>query len=171
MIEKPREFEEPRIGQQFSVCQRGWLSGRWRPSPCLLTGLLVGGTIAIASAMIGNLPSGHQFNDPILLALSIGTLLRSLIYFNWTNFFMTLTLPLVAGALSWILLRQIAGSTGRQLQSQNADMAAKSAVLVSVIPVLFAEVDAIQVLLWYGISTWLAMIIASMLARSLTRIG
>ncbi len=154
-----------------TACPEGWFAGSFRPSLCLIAGLLVGTTVAILSSAIGNLPSGHQFNDPILLGLAIGILLRSLIYFNWAHFLLTLGMPVLVGTASWFLLRLLARSAGRQVLTDQAGMAARSATLIAAAPVWFVEVDAFQVLIWYGISTWLAMIAASLVARSLIRIG
>ena len=162
---------DQKVPQVATACPAGWFSPRLRPSLCLSAGLLVGGAVAILSSMIGNLPSGHQFNDPILLGLSIGTLLRSLIYFNWVNFLITLGMPLLVGTASWFVLRTLARAAGRQTLTEQAQKAAKSATLIAAAPVWFAEVDAFQVFIWYGISTWLAMIAASLVARSLTRTG
>ncbi len=148
-----------------TACEEGWLTANLRPTLCLWSGALVGGVSAVGSAVLGNMPSGHQLNDPLLLALSIGTVLRGFLYFNWINLAITIGYLLLLGSLVWLVLRALAARDGRKVIPVDANRAGKAAALISALPILIVEVDALQVLLWYAIATWLSMVVVSLAAR------
>jgi hypothetical protein len=127
--------------------------------------------IALISALIGLLPTGHQFNDPVLLTVSLASFLRGFIYFNWRGFMFALFFSASMGLLSWVVLQLLARRLGKVVLQAGVDKAAKSAVFIATLPVLIQEIDAVRVLFFYGLSVWLAMVLSGMVARQFVKLS
>lgn len=153
-----------------SHCPDGLLTDRKRPTLCLCAGVGLGLIAALLSWVVGYTSSGHQINDPIALGLAIGSLPRGTLYFDWTGLFQALGFSIGVGAVSAILLRILAHIRNLAIHPDEARRTATAALLTSVVPVLIREVDAFQVLLWYGIVTMFSAVLAGYTARSLQRV-
>ncbi|KAA3647853.1 MAG: hypothetical protein DWQ07_02380 [Chloroflexi bacterium] len=135
----------------------------------MLVGIGIGAIAAIAGEIIGFTDLGHKINDPVLMALSISTLLRSLIYFNFWALIRPIIFALVIGIVSGATLRFIATQLDRRMRPSNGGTAASVAVITSLIPILIQEISGLQVLLWYGVSSWFSVLIASAVAARAAR--
>ncbi len=166
-IELPAGVRLP--GSSGTACSQGWLTGSLRPSPCLLAGILAGGLSIAVSELVGYLPSGHQLNDPLQLALAAGALLRGFRYFNWVSFATSISVGLALGGGGWFALRVLSRRRGVRVTAGESTQAARAAAVISTLPVLIREVDALQVLLWYGLATWLSTLLAGFGAQALSR--
>jgi hypothetical protein len=125
---------------------------------------------ALFAWAVGYTSSGHQINDPIALGLATGSLPRGTLYFDWVGLFRALGFSIGIGAASSILLRLLANLRHLEIHQDEAHRTATAALLTSVLPVLIREVDAFQVLLWYGIATMFSAVLAGYTARSLQRV-
>lgn len=148
-----------------AACDDGLFPGDRHLSLCLWTGLFVGGASILVSLGVGRLPSGRLLNDPIMLALSLMSMMRGLLYFDWISFLIPLGHAVGLGMISWLVLRGLAKRAGRQLRPQEATHAARIALIVSMIPIFLQRIDAAQVLLWYAMSGLLSLLIAGLVAN------
>jgi hypothetical protein len=96
--------------------------------------------------------------------------MRGFRYFNWSGFGISIAASLLLGAASWVALRSLARLRSRRVLTGDIAHASWAAALVSALPVLFKEVDALQVMLWYGLALWLSMVLAGFGARALARL-
>ncbi|MCH7662596.1 MAG: hypothetical protein IH859_01850 [Chloroflexi bacterium] len=151
-----------------SACGEGFLDADNRPSICLLAGVIVGGFGAIIGGWVGFLSSGHQLNDPIFLALSISSILKGLLYFNWTAFLTPLVFSIMLGLAAGVTAKILAVRAGRRLFSDESGRSATVAALLSAAPVWIKEVSGFQVLIMYALATWLSMIFARSIAKRIT---
>ncbi|MDK1029729.1 MAG: hypothetical protein QGD88_10250 [Anaerolineae bacterium] len=153
-----------------TTCSDGYLTSNNRPALCLYTGVGLGIAVAFVAWQIGYLPTGHQLNDPIMLGLALGSLTRGLLYFNWIGFTQGFVFSIGVGVASWFLARTLARKLTLSLNSEGVRRTATAALITSILPVLINEVDAISVLIWYGISIVLSMFFARISAKSLHRL-
>ncbi len=151
-----------------SACSEGFLDADNRPSICLLAGVIVGGLGAIIGGWVGFLSSGHQLNDPIYLAISINSILKGFLYFNWAAFFTPVVYSIVLGLTAGVTAKILAVRTGRRLFSDESSRSATVAALLSAAPVWVKEVSGFQVLIMYALATWLSMIFARSIAKRIT---
>lgn len=148
-----------------TACPGGYLNRKNRPSLCLWGGLVAGGLVALLSEWVGLIPlTGHQLNDPLLITISFARIFRGLTYFNWAGFFLTIGASAVLGIIAWGTLKVFASQSDRTVMAEDVVRSVSIAVWISALPVWIQEVDAVQVLLWYGISTYLSVVIARMAA-------
>lgn len=151
-----------------SACAEGLLDARYRPSICLQAGLIVGAASVVLGAWIGFLSSGHQLNDPIYLALSISSIFKGFLYFNWSAFLTPLIYSIALGLAAGFTAIMLVIRAGRRLTAQESGNAATVAALVSAAPVWVKEVSGIQVLIMYALATWLSVILARSIAKRIT---
>jgi hypothetical protein len=152
-----------------TACNNGFLDPEKKPTVCLWAGLIIGLGFAVLGEIVGFWPSGHQLNDPMLLGLAIGSLLRGFTYFDWFGFFIPVIVNGLVGSLTWLLVTQFARRSRRTLSMAEVRRAVSAAVLVGLVPVLVSEISGFQVLLWYAVSFFLASSIAGMTAGFLHR--
>ncbi len=165
----PHEDRPPQVTRLSTACANGYLNTLGRPTLCLWSGLLIGAAAAGLGGLIGLLPTGHQINDPILLALTLASLMRGFLYFNWFAFLVTVTIYAAIGALTWLILVWLGQRSGLGVMTAEVRRAVRAAVLISVIPVLIAEISGIQVIIWYALAVFLSMSVAGMTAAFLHR--
>ena len=122
------------IDARPEACPPGLFTQQNRPSLCLLIGLGVGLITAVLGEIIGFTDAGHKINDPILMTLSISTLIRSFIYFNFWNFIRPIIYAVAMAVITGAALRFIAKQNGLRAHKSNAQNATTVAMLVSVHP-------------------------------------
>ena len=154
--------------QLQSACGEGFLDSDNRPSICIQAGLIVGGISAIIGGWIGFLSTGHQLNDPIYLSISINSILKGFLYFNWAGFITPLIYSVALGLAAGLTAKLLASRAGRRLFSDESAGAATVAALLSAAPVWAKEVSGFQVLIMYALATWLSMIFARTIAKRIT---
>ena len=151
-----------------SACGEGILDSNNRPSICLLAGLMVGGAGAIMGAWIGFLSSGHQINDPIYLSLSLSSIFKGFLYFNWSALLTPLAYSIALGMAAGLTAKLLAIRAGRRLFAQESQSAATLATILSVAPVWVREVRGLQVLIMYALATWISVLLARTIAKRIT---
>lgn len=117
---------------------------------------------------IGFLSSGHQLNDPIYLALSINSILKGFLYFNWLAFLTPLFYSLALGLAADLTAKLLALRADRRLMAVESRSAATIAAVLSAAPVGVKEVGGFQVLIMYALATWISVIFARSLAKCIT---
>ena len=152
------------IDARPEACPPGLFTQQNRPSLCLLVSLGVGIIAALLGEIIGFTDAGHKINDPILMTLSISTLIRSFIYFNFWNFIRPIIYAVAMAVITGAALRFIATQNGLRAHKSNAQTATTVAMLVSFIPIVLQEISGLQVFLWYGVSIWFSVLIARAVA-------
>lgn len=119
----------------------------------------------IIGGWIGFLSTGHQLNDPIYLALSINSVIRGFLYFNWSGFLIPLVYAAALGVATGFMVKLLAIRASRRLLAQESGSAASIAAAISALPVWIQEVSGLQVWIMYALATWLSMIIAKSFAK------
>ena len=125
-------------------------------------GVFLGILITIIAIFIRPLTLFRYANDPLQLVQPIIQLRFGLINFNWQ-------LPLFH--LAFIIAISLAAPLGLYIKwpklfnTDNAVLAARTAALVSMGYIWWLRVDAIPVLIWYGMSTWISFMGISWLTR------
>lgn len=148
-----------------TACAHGWLTQNRRLTPCLTAALIVGGLSALLGEWLGFNITGHKVNDPIMIVLSLSTLLRGLLYFNWPRLFIPLIYAVLLGIAAGAAARWLAARAQARLTSPEAARVALLASLVSVAPIWLQEVASLQSLLWYAAATYLSVLLAQLVAR------
>lgn len=156
------------IDQTLSACSTGLFDANKRPSICLLAGLIVGGVSALIAGWIGFLNYGHQLNDPIYLSISISSIFRGFLYFNWTAFLTPLVFAFALGLFAGLTAKLLAKRAGRRLHADESGSAARVAAIISSAPIWIIEVSSFQVFLMYALATWLSIIFARNVAKRIT---
>ena len=150
-------------------CQNGFFASNNRPTICLWAGLFTGLLLAMLGELIGFWPHGHQINDPIMIGLALGSLLKGFIYFDWAAFITPDLVYAGTGVLCWTILAGLARRSQRRLMTAQVRRATKVAVVVAIVPVAAVELTGLQVAIWYLLAFFLAAGIAGMTAAFLHR--
>ena len=159
-------FQDPnsRIRKIETACPDGFLTLKNRPSPCLWAGLIGGVVVILVSEMLGYLDSGHRLNDPILMTRIISAAFQGFLYFNWPGFLVPLFFSMMEGVFAWVLVFVLTNRKDVRLLASEAKRVAIITAVIGILPVLFREVDGFQVLLWYGIALYFAVLVARLSA-------
>ena len=154
-----------------TACGDSLLDRHNRPTLCFWGGLLAGALIGVFSFAAGFLATGRLFNDPMYLILGIIGVFQGFLYFKWAAFGMALLSSMLTGVAAWLGVWIPARVAGKRVLGAGARKAATVAVLVSVIPVLFVEIDSIQLVFWYGFAILISNYIAGIAARGVVQIA
>jgi hypothetical protein len=161
----------PAVIRIQTACPGGWRDRNGRLSLCTLTAAGLGVLEAITADWVGLIPAtGHQLNDPLLLSVSISSLLRGFTYFNWGALLITLVFPLLTGLLAWAALKALTARVGARVLPDEAARTARAAALLGMLPVFFQEIDGFQVLLFYALAAWASLYLSAFVARGISRV-
>lgn len=153
-----------------SACPDGWLPKNLSHiPPCTWAGAIAGGVGAIIGLAAGYLPTGRLLNDPVMLAMSVQSLLRGFRYFNWLGLAIPLAYSSGLGVAAWYGLRRLGRRHGVRVWPDDVAHAATAAAVVSALPVWAVEVRGFQIILFYGLATLISAFVARTIARWLQR--
>ena len=143
---------------------------RWQKTaqshPALLVGSLAG-LVGLAFSFAGRgLIPGRVLGDPLPLALAIGQITRSFLYFNWSALLWHALFAALLGLLVVLLLRWL---TDGYTMTGDAAQAATIASAINLAIVALTEVDALMVAFWYLMASFISYTITTSIARQLAR--
>ncbi|MEM9775106.1 MAG: hypothetical protein AAF902_11035 [Chloroflexota bacterium] len=127
-------------------------------------GFITGVGLTLGAVWIRPLTLFRYANDPLQLVQPIIQLRFGLINFNWQ-------LPLFH--LGFVLAICILAPLGLRLQwpkhftVDNALLSARTAAIVSFAYIWWLRVDALPVLIWYAISSWVSFMLISWITKSI----
>lgn len=127
-------------------------------------GVALGVVITIIAILIRPLTLFRYAYDPLQLVQPIMQLRFGLINFNWRLPLIHLGFILSLAVLAPLALRFF-WQDG--LSRENAVFVGRVAAFTGMAHIWWLRVDAIQLLLWYGMSTWISIAILSWLIRQL----
>ncbi len=129
-------------------------------------GLFLGVALTLISSLIRPLTLFRYANDPLQLVQPIIQLRFGLINFNWRLPLIHLGFVLAVSVFAPLVLRFF---WPNGVSQENAVKAARIAALISMAYVWWLRVDAIPVVIWYGISTWISVALISWVTRQISK--
>ncbi|MEM8862896.1 MAG: hypothetical protein AAGD96_31685 [Chloroflexota bacterium] len=128
------------------------------------SGLIVGILLTVFAVLVRPITLYRYANDPLQLVQPIIQLRFGLINFNWQLPLIHLGFILLLSLLAPLLLRLM---WPKFFTVDNAILATRTAAIVSFAYIWWIRVDAIPVLIWYAISSWVSFLLISWLAKTI----
>ena len=129
-------------------------------------GIALGFLMTVIAIVIRPLTLFRYANDPLQLVQPIIQLRFGLINFNWRLPLIHLGFIVGISVLSPLLLRYF---WRKGLSEENTVLVARAAALVSIAYIWWLRVDAVQVFIWYALSTWASVALITWLTRQIAK--